>query len=711
MEVTHELYLDLVKKDGVQRLAAKQGDNLSRNVRLHLRAGGVDWSIPEDASAVIRYTRMSDGASGIYDALPDDTPAYTIDGNSLTFVMAPQMIAAGGAVLVDVALVAEDRVLTTFNFWIDVERSPGGGTSPEGENYYRAASLEQINRWLSELEQGKVGVTGDEMQGDLDMAGFRLTGLPEPVDCSDAVSKEYVDRAVAGADQMEKALPEYWQSYLEEKIAAVRALQDQGGRDCFSFPVMTDMHVTSNLGKLTPVLAKKLMDACHMKYALCLGDVRRRGLCADRETVETEFALVEEMLSPIRDRLLQTQGNHDAGYGTGDCDGDAVDETYAFELTPAEMFERIYRNNTMAGDVHYDESGTAFYLDDPGNRVRYILLNTHCGDGSRNSSGTVRYPTMRYFRYTQSQYDFLTEDALATVPGAGWSVVIGSHVPINQTEEMPEGPVMLGVLNAYKNKTTYAGTFAGTASDSAEFTNLIDASSADYLDGFRYGNADTEPEAASDYFTTNYFPGAFNKTTPNILRITGLTREQLMSCTLALFDASGTIVTSAKAVSSNESDWTEETDGDGIGTGVWQWTIGTFGAYMSSSTYGTVTQVRFSIPKACESAVIITVNEQITYSDTGYDFVSVSADFSGAKGDLVGYFAGHSHADRNWTVSDVSIITTRCDAAEENDGTLLAERVAGTVTEQSFDVVTVNRKTRSISCTKIGAGDDRVIQY
>ena len=714
MEVTHELYLDLIKKTGEQRLAAKQGDNLSRKVRMSLCSDGAAWIIPQNAAVTIRYTRQ-DGASGIYDALPNGEPAYTVDGNTITFVMAPQMLAAEGTVMADAVLTLEGQILTTFTFWIDVQKTFAGGTEPSGENYYKAATLAQINGWCSDLEQKKVSLAGDAMQGDLDMAGCKLTGLRKPVHWSDAANKEYVDQTVAAAEtgtvQAAQPLPEYWQTHLAEKIAAIRALQDQGGKDCFSFPVMTDMHIMSNLGKRAPALAKALMDACHMKYALCLGDVRRRGLCASREAVDAEFEQVEEMLSPIRDRLLQIQGNHDAGYGTGDCDGDGTADTYAFELTQNQIFERIYRGNTIVGDVRFDESGTAFYLDDPGNRVRYILLNTHCGGLDRNSNGTVRYPTMRYFRYTQGQYDFLIKDALATVPGDGWSVVIGSHVPINQTGEMPEGPVMLGVLEAFRTKTTYAGTFAGTASESATFTNQINSSAAGYADGYRYGNSDTELEASNEFFTTNYFPGAFNKTAPNILRITGLTKAQLLSSTLALFDTSGNIVTSAKSIASNESDWTEETDANGVGTGIWQWKIGTFGDYMSSSSYGTVTQVRFSLPNACASTVIITVNEEITYSSTGYDFVSVSADFTGAKGELVAYFAGHNHVDRNWSVLGIPIISTRCDAAEENDQTLLAERVAGTVTEQSFDVVTVNRAARTISCTKIGAGEDRVIQY
>ena len=111
--------------------------------------------------------------------------------------------------------------------------------------------------------------------------------------------------------------------------------------------------------------------------------------------------------------------------------------------------------------------------------------------------------------------------------------------------------------------------------------------------------------------------------------------------------------------------------------------------------------------------IIITKN---TYSGTyagvyGYDAVSVECDFTNAKGQLVGYFAGHNHADTVNNDNGFNIVITRCDAKEENTEALKNERVAGTTTEQSFDVFTVNKATRTIHATKIGAGADRTISY
>lgn len=375
--------------------------------------------------------------------------------------------------------------------------------------------------------------------------------------------------AIIEGGLVESGIPDYWTEHLANKIETIKALQDMGGKDSFSFVVMTDIHYPSNLGKLSPTIAKEIMDKCDIKYALILGDVRNRGLHSTKEQCESEWAGLEAMFKPLSGRILQTQGNHDAGYGRGDYDGDGDEDTYAYEFTPAEMFNRVYRKAEML-NAHFDNSGTAYYVDDVSAKVRYILLNTHLNfDGNVGYSsyetvnGMAKHPSMWKYRYTQSQYDFLINDALNSIPSDDWGVVIGSHVPINQSGEMPEYQVMVGVLNAYNNKSTYTGEYAGV----------------------------------------------------------------------------------------------------------------------------------------------------------GYDTVSVNCDFSSSKGTLIAYHGGHTHQDKISTscypsgVLNFPIITTRCDGKEENISELKDERQAGTITEQSFDVFTVDKKERKIYATKIGAGSNREIGY
>lgn len=512
----------------------------------------------------------------------------------------------------------------------------------------------------------------------------------------------------------ETTIPDYWQDHISEKISTIKVLQDNGGKDCFSFVVMTDLHYPSNLGKISPILAKKIMDECGIKYALMLGDVRNRGCYATKELAQAEWNDIEEMLKPLNGRMLMTQGNHDAGYSTGDYDGDGDTDTFAYEFTPAEMFNRVYRKASFTGDVVYDASGTAFYVDDISNKVRYILLNTQLnfnGDKGYSSyetvNGMAKHPSMHKFRYTQCQYDFLIEKALATVPNDDWSVIIGSHIPINQSGEMPEYPVMVGVLNAYQTKNAYSGTYTGTAEGGAAYTNLAEplpentTDTTKWVNGYRFSSSGISAQSGST--VSNTIPC----TNGSVIRIKGVTLREGTDRIQVIGDG----FTEA-AVSYFNNGYGVENNTyvtyDGFADGVYSFTI----------KHANITGFRFAMPTPEDvSGVIVTVNEEIIETEHGYDYVSVDCDFSNAKGELICYNGGHVHEDRVATTCypsgnlEFPIITTRCDAKEENNATLKNERVAGTTTEQSFDVFTVNKAECKIYATKIGAGSDRIIAY
>jgi hypothetical protein len=343
------------------------------------------------------------------------------------------------------------------------------------------------------------------------------------------------------------------------------------------------------------------MDECGIKYALCLGDTQtRHGANYDEAYISDEWENIETMLSPIRDRLLITQGNHDGSYGeidtnndgeADDINGDGEVNSYdknVYNFTPQKLYECIFRKVGVIDNVHFSDDGNGYYVDDVATKVRYILLNTHVNKWATNADGSMKYNNAYTFRFGQAQYNMVIE-ALNSMPSDDWSVIIGSHVPLDRSGDLlmwgatktednyrKEGEVecwvMGGLLNAYVGRKTYVGSFTATQEDD-------------------------------------------------------------------------------------------------------------------------------------------------------FDAISVDVDFTHAKGKLIAYFGGHIHEDHNAAINYTwsgrlmeyafHIIVTRCDAREENPagGTLWNERIAGTITEQSFDVFTVNRATKKIYATKIGAGSDREINY
>ena len=81
----------------------------------------------------------------------------------------------------DVALVAEDSTLATFNFEFYVNPSPADGTEPEAVHYYNLATLGQINDAIGELQAFRQAMelrmdNADQRIGDLELDVLDLRG-------------------------------------------------------------------------------------------------------------------------------------------------------------------------------------------------------------------------------------------------------------------------------------------------------------------------------------------------------------------------------------------------------------------------------------------------------------------------------------------------------------------------------------------------------
>lgn len=92
-------------------------------------------------------------------------------------------------------------------------------------------------------------------------------------------------------------------------------------------------------------------------------------------------------------------------------------------------------------------------------------------------------------------------------------------------------------------------------------------------------------------------------------------------------------------------------------------------------------------------------------------YATKTGGFAGAKGDLLGWFGGHYHADDITVRNGVTYITTIADCMSVWDIKGVPQKTVGTVSEQAFDVVTVDRASRRVNLTRIGAGSDRSFTY
>ena len=83
---------------------------------------------------------------------------------------------------------------------------------------------------------------------------------------------------------------------------------------------------------------------------------------------------------------------------------------------------------------------------------------------------------------------------------------------------------------------------------------------------------------------------------------------------------------------------------------------------------------------------------------------TLNVDFTATTNTLICHISGHSHADESHVSNGVLSISTTCDAYYKDDG---HGAVAGTVTEQAFDVFCIDYDAETITAVRIGRGVSR----
>jgi len=93
---------------------------------------------------------------------------------------------------------------------------------------------------------------------------------------------------------------------------------------------------------------------------------------------------------------------------------------------------------------------------------------------------------------------------------------------------------------------------------------------------------------------------------------------------------------------------------------------------------------------------------------TGGDYVYSEKTYTLLAHDVIGIISGDIHRDANIVESGINIIATTADSLYQDK---VMERTLGTVTEHAFDVINIDKTNRKIYLTRIGAGEDREIDF
>lgn len=154
--------LDMSSHGPCPRVMAKQGDAGSREITIKLYDKGVPANINNQITSpgtttkgIVRFCKP-DGKGGIYDKTEDNLSACTLGGDSITVRLAAQMLTCPGDVVVDIAIVCGETVISTFNFIVAVQAAPTAGITPSN-NYYNYQTLADINQAINEAKAAATG--------------------------------------------------------------------------------------------------------------------------------------------------------------------------------------------------------------------------------------------------------------------------------------------------------------------------------------------------------------------------------------------------------------------------------------------------------------------------------------------------------------------------------------------------------------------------
>lgn len=142
MQVTKNITLDLLETGSPVIIKAKQNDRNTRYIAAHLYVDGLAYPVPSGTEIAFRY-KKSDGTAGFYDALPDNSPAITVSGNTVTVELVEQVLTAAGCVHCEINMYnAASEKLTTFTFEISVEESVLTDAEIISSDYYNVLTAE-----------------------------------------------------------------------------------------------------------------------------------------------------------------------------------------------------------------------------------------------------------------------------------------------------------------------------------------------------------------------------------------------------------------------------------------------------------------------------------------------------------------------------------------------------------------------------------------
>lgn len=127
MQTITQLKLDIAQNSSPPTVYAKQSDKGTRYVAATLLENGTTYTLESGTTARIRILK------------PDNTAIYNtaeVSGNTITAELTSQALAVPGVAIAEIGLYKSEQILTTFVFYIRIERSAVSDSAIESRDEF-----------------------------------------------------------------------------------------------------------------------------------------------------------------------------------------------------------------------------------------------------------------------------------------------------------------------------------------------------------------------------------------------------------------------------------------------------------------------------------------------------------------------------------------------------------------------------------------------
>ena len=207
-------------------------------------------------------------------------------------------------------------------------------------------------------------------------------------------------------------IPSHWQEAIKSASERIKAARDIGGVHCVDFIWTTDIHGMASIsekGERFGHVAKAMMDAADIPMFVTTGDIMGKGSYSTAQAVRDELNLVKSWLNPIPYQMQAlVMGNHDGAWG------EQATGYYKKQLPMNEMYNLIYRKQSMDFRRVCDDDGTYYYIDNITQKMRFVFLNSqYQSSDETDANDNAIYDRFYAPYFGQKQLNWLINTALA----------------------------------------------------------------------------------------------------------------------------------------------------------------------------------------------------------------------------------------------------------------------------------------------------------